>query len=120
MKTWMTGAVAAALAIALFAFAPAGVTHATEAEFCGNDFVSVPDSGESFDFGASCEAHDECYAQYAGTNERNRLACDRAFLADMNASCDEMWARWSGDWLRCRSVASIYYVGVRLGGWLFF
>jgi hypothetical protein len=106
-------------AVALFTLPPSPTAAAPES--CGNNVFDVPDKGEVFDFTAACEAHDACFATHAGGTEPQRKACDDAFFAAMMTSCNDMWAgRFDLSALGCRLVAGLYYVGVRLGGWLFF
>lgn len=88
------------------------------ADYCGVEGLEVPDTGPSFDFTSDCQAHDECYAAGGGPLARSR--CDNQFLRDMNASCAEMWDRGDPRLARCRSVATVYYTAVRLGGWAYF
>jgi hypothetical protein len=119
MKAWTLPVFAALLALTLL-FIPAGgsTVQAQEADACGNDVIDVPDSGASFDFTAACAAHDACYA--AGGTEANRNACDTAFLTAMRASCNEMWSSQPVRLRICQGVATTYYLGVHLFGWLFF
>ncbi|HEX5369650.1 MAG TPA: phospholipase A2 [Dehalococcoidia bacterium] len=93
----------------------------TTADNCGVMGVfDVPDSGPSFDFSQACANHDACYSTNHGTNEAARATCDNAFLNDMLTSCNDMWSRTDPQLYQCRTVAKVYYAGVRLGGWLFF
>ena len=119
MKTW-TVALSALLSALTLAFIPAGAmspAHAQE-DACGNDALDVPDSGATFDFTEACLEHDECYA--AGGTEADRNACDAAFLADMQASCAEMWPDSFFKRRICEGVAQTYHLGVHFFGWLFF
>lgn len=86
-----------------------------------NGCTGVPDAGYGFDFHSACDRHDRCYRQRTrGTTWRDRLGCDRAFLADMERSCNRH-RRYSVPGLACRSTARLYYLGVRAlghGAWL--
>ena len=120
MKVSLTGALLVALLLVLFAGQGAGATmvQPVPSDACGNDFVDVPDSGRLFDFTEACLGHDDCYG--LGGTESDRRACDNAFLADMQASCDQMWPGQFFKRRACYSVATTYYLGARLGGWAFF
>ena len=116
MKFWLTGVIAAVLAVALFAVPGGGVTTAyADVDYCGNSVIDVPDSGPGFDFSDACAAHDDCYS-IPGT-ENHRTACDEEFLTDMLLSCEEQQRLKR---LGCITRAYTYYLGVRLGGWAFF
>ena len=121
MKTMLI-ALFASLLVITFLVAPG--SHASTAEaavdYCGTAEVDVPDAGPSFDFTAACAAHDACYAQYHGTNETNRKRCDDRFYTAMANYCKDRWRWWQGEYYDCLATASVYYAGVRLGGWLYF
>lgn len=101
--------------------APGGRSSAEAAtDYCGTGEVDVPDTGPSFDFTAACAAHDACYDQFHGTNETNRKRCDDRFYNTMVNYCKDRWRWWQGEYYDCLTTASVYYAGVRLGGWLYF
>jgi hypothetical protein len=119
MKVWMSAVIAALLALAVFTV-PGGATRTALAEtnVCGNDVIDVPDTGATFDFTAACQGHDDCYA--LGGDESARRTCDSNFLSAMQEYCQttyptQFFKRWS-----CNTVATTYYLGVHLFGWLFF
>ena len=116
MKLALLGAFLVVVAFAAFGQTP--TVSAEPVDYCGNDAVEVPDTGSLFDFSSACMAHDDCYEE-PGT-EQDRRACDRAFLADMLASCDEMWPKQILRRSGCYSVAYTYFLAVRLGGWAFY
>jgi hypothetical protein len=115
-------ALLASLVVITIALAPGGRTPAAEAatDYCGTAEVDVPDTGPSFDFTAACAAHDACYAQYHGTNETRRKMCDERFYSAMVKHCKDRWRWWQGEYYDCLTTASVYYAGVRLGGWVYF
>lgn len=81
--------------------------------------TAVPDSGPGFDFTEACNDHDRCYYERPyGDSADARRQCDRDFLAAMRQWCDDEWSSWRDELTRrgCRSVAWLYYVGVRLFG----
>ncbi len=84
-----------------------------------NGCTGVPDSGYGFNFNASCNDHDNCYAfKYFGDSASGRQACDVRFLNNMKAHCNTR-SSW-GQRTFCRGVAYTYYYGVRaLGGFFF-
>jgi hypothetical protein len=111
----------ATLLMLLFALPGGASTTAVSAEepgSCGTADFDVPDTGDSFDFTAACAAHDACYI--AGGGPLARARCDRAFYADMLDWCTSHWQPGDPRLGRCKLVATTYYAGVRLGGWLTF
>ena len=92
--------------------APAAA-HGVEANGC----TGVPDSGYGFNFHSVCDRHDHCYRDKPyGIDSAGRKQCDRVFRSAMLDYCDRH-RRWSSEDLSCRTVAQIYYGGVRvLGG----
>ena len=70
-------------------------------EYLGEQCSFVPD----LDVGFCCGAHDEAYA--IGGTERDRRQADRTFFRCILNEGRPL-------------VASIYYFGVRMFGWLFF
>ena len=94
------------------------VAYADPQDFCGVDGLEIPDSGDVFDFSEACAEHDVCYGH--GGDEYDRYLCDREFFSDMLDSCSDMWDRFDRELWQCRSIARTYYIGVRLGGFLFF
>jgi hypothetical protein len=107
-----------ALALILVPVGGGGTASAQQPDACGFEGFDVPDSGATFNFAAACAAHDECYA--AGGTEEDRNACDLAFRAAMEQSCAEMWPSQPLRLRICRGVATTYYLGVHLFGWLVF
>jgi hypothetical protein len=77
----------------------------------------VPDSFGAANFTSACDAHDACYSNQIGIS---RLDCDRAFLANLTSACNQAYATQPGLMLTCFTVASIYFVGVRLFGASFY
>jgi hypothetical protein len=77
----------------------------------------VPDTFGSANFGPACQAHDDCY-----DSTTDRLDCDLAFLEALTDACAYAYRRTSQVSLRltCFTVASIYFVGVRLLGASFY
>jgi hypothetical protein len=77
----------------------------------------VPDSFGDADFADACDAHDVCYS-----SATDRFDCDLALLAGLTFACTEAYDRSSEFSLRltCLTVASIYFVGVRLFGAAFY
>jgi len=73
----------------------------------------VPDSFGPANFAPACDQHDDCYSNTVGTS---RLDCDRAFLLSLTAACMAAPFAQPGLRLTCYTVASIYFVGVRLFG----
>jgi hypothetical protein len=129
----MTGSTASAGALTAHSSAqgvaspslPGSPQAVTQTGSCGVAGIDVPDEGTYFDFTDACASHDVCYTD--GGTEADRYNCDQAFLADMLASCDEMWpvaGWWDRSQLRsraiCYTVARLYYAGVRLFGGTFF
>jgi hypothetical protein len=78
----------------------------------------VPDTFGEAVFTDACRTHDACYSIPLGS----RLACDLTFLADLTAACKRAYEQPSELSLRltCFTVASIYFVGVRLFGAAFY
>ena len=75
----------------------------------------VPDSFGDANFTTACGLHDDCYS-----SPTSRLACDLALLGGLRAACEDAYPAGSSLRLTCYTVASIYFVGVRLFGWLFY
>jgi hypothetical protein len=81
----------------------------------------------AYDFTHACAHHDGCYKGFPKSTKRNakptswktRLECDEAFLADMRASCDELFARdpsRASALATCQGYAVVYYQAVRTLG----
>ena len=86
--------------------------HGYEANGC----TGVPDAGHGFAFHGICDRHDYCYGDKPyGSDAAGRKQCDQVFGAAMTAYC-ERHGRWSTEELSCRTVARVYYVGVRVLG----
>ncbi|XP_067674375.1 uncharacterized protein [Haliotis asinina] len=65
-------------------------------------------------FRPACNKHDVCYS-CAAAYGISRATCDARFLRSMQDICRKKW------WLpKCRTAASVYHLGVRLGGRRFF
>ena len=75
----------------------------------------VPDSFGDADFTTACNLHDTCYS-----SSTSRLACDLALLRGLTAACEDAYPAGNSLRLTCYTVASIYFVGVRLFGGLFY
>jgi len=77
----------------------------------------VPDSFRAANFARACDQHDLCYSNTLGIS---RLDCDRAFLQSLTAACTLAYPTQTALRLTCFTVASIYFVGVRLFGAAFY
>jgi hypothetical protein len=73
-----------------------------------------PDSFGLADFGPACQAHDDCYS-----SSTDRLVCDLLLLRLLREACN-VYPAGSSLQLTCYTVASIYFVGVRLFGGFFY
>ena len=74
----------------------------------------VPDTFGAAKFAAACDAHDDCYS-----SSTDRLTCDLLFLAALRDACNA-YPEGSPLRLTCYTIASIYFVGVRLFGASFY
>lgn len=91
---------------------------------CGNEYVRLPNTdliswglsdGTAAAFEEACVTHDQCY----NTLGQSKGACDRAFLLDMQAGCQEAyrtldssaWMAYTGR-LGCGLQAETYFIGV--------
>jgi hypothetical protein len=74
----------------------------------------VPDTFGAANFTAACRAHDLCYSSSTA-----RLTCDLLLLAGLRQACN-VYPEGSSLRTTCYTVASIYFVGVRLFGWIFY
>jgi len=74
----------------------------------------VPDSFGLANFVPACDAHDVCYG-----SSTDRLTCDLLFLGQLQAACT-VYPEGSPLRLTCNTIASIYFVGVRLFGTPFY
>jgi hypothetical protein len=74
----------------------------------------VPDSFGLANFAPACQAHDLCYS-----SSTDRLTCDLILLRGLQAACN-VYPEGSSLRMTCYTVASIYFVGVRLFGWIFY
>jgi hypothetical protein len=72
----------------------------------------VPDSFGAANFAPACQLHDACYGP---DSDRDRLACDMAFLTSLTEACN-VYAAQPALRLTCVTIASIYFIGVRLFG----
>jgi hypothetical protein len=72
----------------------------------------VPDSFGAANFAPACQAHDACYGP---DSDIDRLACDMAFLTSLTKACDVYYTQPALR-LTCVTIASIYFIGVRLFG----
>ena len=77
----------------------------------------VPDSFGAAIFTGACNAHDDCYSNL---DRISRLTCDTVFLLALRAACTDAYPDPSAPQLTCLTVASIYFVGVRLFGATFY
>ena len=96
--------------------AGSGTASAQEPDACGTEQFDVPDSGAYFDFTEACMGHDNCVDEASTVLERSR--CDEQFRQDMLASCAEDFSRVDPRYSLCRTQATIYYMGVRIGSLL--
>ena len=83
----------------------------------GDSCTAVPDNFGRADFTEACDDHDDCYAPDSTTD---RAECDVQLLLDLRAACSDAYRKQPGLLLTCYTVASIYYVGVRLFGGHFY
>ena len=74
----------------------------------------VPDSFGAANFGPACATHDACYSSNV-----DRLTCDLILLRQLIQACN-VYPEGSSLRTTCYTVASIYFVGVRLFGWIFY
>jgi hypothetical protein len=74
----------------------------------------VPDTFGQADFSEACDQHDACYS-----SDVDRLTCDLILLRELREACN-VYPEGSSLRLTCYTVASIYFVGVRLLGWIFY
>jgi hypothetical protein len=83
----------------------------------GGACTGVPDAiPPIFDFTASCQQHDACYAQAV-----DRQACDVAFRQNMIGECDAQHpSALDANRYACLSFAELYFLGVRVFGGFFF
>jgi hypothetical protein len=91
------------------------VTNAAQQQLSADSTDScnfVPDSFGAANFTDACDAHDRCYSAPLAS----RLDCDLAFLANLNRACWVAYQDQPAPLLTCFTVASIYFVGVRLFG----
>jgi Prokaryotic phospholipase A2 len=72
----------------------------------------VPDSFGAAMFGPACQAHDACYGPDSNVD---RLACDVTFLKSLTDAC-QVYSTQPALRLTCVTIASIYFIGVRLFG----
>ena len=77
----------------------------------------VPDSFGLADFTSACDKHDACYSNTLGIS---RLDCDLAFLTSLNQACLDAYHDQPAPLVTCFTVASIYFIGVRLFGASFY
>jgi hypothetical protein len=97
--------------------AKARVTNASEQQASEDPTDAcnlVPDSFGIAVFTTACRAHDVCYSSSV-----NRLTCDLMLLAGLRQACN-VYPENSYLRLTCYTVASIYFVGVRLFGWIYY
>ncbi len=73
----------------------------------------VSDSPFGFSFGAICAVHDE---NYGPNSSVSRTAADEMFYNDMINTCYTQY----DDSALCNFMATVYYIGVRLFGGLFY
>lgn len=109
----------ATLALALTAGGAAMASPAsaeTPIDRCGSQGTEwVPDRGPGFDFADSCHRHDLCYGlKPHGDSSAGRKACDREFLDDAYAQCNDGRGAAARFW--CQDMADNFYVGIRIFG----
>ena len=83
----------------------------------GDSCTAVPDNFGRANFTTACNDHDDCYAPDSTTD---RAACDLQLLLDLRTACSKAYPTQPGLLLTCYTVATIYYVGVRLFGGHFY
>ena len=92
----------------------------------GNDFTNLKDSGETFDFVAACDAHDDCYWEGSEPGADllrrtfDRWACDWQLLLDMLDSCADRWPDDIVGRFFCDQFAWKYYQHMRITGFAFY
>lgn len=69
-----------------------------------------PDSWGKANFKPACDSHDICYSS---TSHIDRLACDRAFHANLTRICSLSYGRGTAGRSACHSIANVYYNAVR-------
>jgi hypothetical protein len=84
----------------------------------GDSCTAVPDNFGAANFTTACKNHDDCYAPDSTTP---RAECDLQLLLDLRAACAAAYyPAQPGLLLTCYTVATIYYIGVRLFGASFY
>ena len=87
--------------------AQASTSTSGDADSC----TAVPDRFGLADFGPACATHDLCYS-----SSTDRLQCDLALFATMREECNRAYGDNPGLRLTCFTVATIYFIGVRIFG----
>jgi len=77
--------------------------------------TGVPDNPFRFQFASCCRGHDNCYSGCGDT----RKECDLKFRECMRSKCRGLPVI-SGTRQACEAWARNYYVGVRIGGGMFY
>ena len=80
----------------------------------GDSCTAVPDRFGRADFTEACDLHDACYGEQ--TLVIDRVECDQRLLLGLRDACYDAYRFQPGLLLTCYTVATIYYVGVRLFG----
>ena len=88
-------------------------TPTAESDSC----TAVPDNFGRADFTSACDIHDQCYSPQSSTD---RLQCDRQLLTNLRLACYQTYSANYALLRSCYTVASIYYIGVRLFGGFFY
>ena len=88
---------------------PTIIITAPKQDYC----TMVPDAPFGFDFSQPCMGHDQ---NYSADSTVSRATADQIFRDAMYQSCD---ANYGGS-LLCYATATVYYLGVRSFGWLFY
>jgi RHS repeat-associated protein len=81
-------------------------------DYCGSKGTGwVPDRPFGRDISRACKIHDACYGKNSRTN---RYQCDLGILVDSFNQCRGQ----GGSDRQCAAIGTIYFLGVRAGGWL--
>ena len=113
------GAVLAAAVTTLALLFVPGPPPARAANGCGPAGFGflVPDRPLGFDFAPACEHHDDCYTtpwrEIADSRDDAKLACDTAFLEDLDLACLDAAAGGARHLGLCLRLALDYHRAVR-------
>src|SRR5205085_7028062 len=85
---------------------------AQKQDYCGSDASGtafVPDAPFGRSIVDACKTHDACYS-----SSTDRYRCDLGLMVDAYNEC----RRDGGSNSQCAIIGEIYFLGVRVGGWL--